>query len=351
MKKRILGFSIALVFILSSFAGCGSSVGGKNNASGSAPAEGGTQSADYVLTQSDGYGADTDNEDSSPELKKSDNVTASSLTGTGSSIDTVNNAILAERKIIRSANLSIEVENFDEARGNINSIINGIGIIQESNVITERIYIDDELKLLKRGNIVLRVYKDKFDSVFNNLKGIGDVTSETINGHDVTDQFVDTESRLRLLKLEQERLEEYLVKLNDLDQIFRTESRLTEIRHEIENLTVNLNKMNSLVELSTISISMNEKNPYENKKPVKVTYWQELLENLESSLEGIVRFLGDLLIFIVAIIPVLLVIGLFGLVCLLIYRSVRKRIRNKSASGGIQEQNKTHNNETDSMKE
>lgn len=328
VKKRIFAILIVSVLILSSFVGCGSSKNSAEFDAKSSPAV--TQSQDFsnydLAMTVDGENGNYAGVEA-PQEAKTDEVDATSIAGSGSTVDTINSAILSERKMIRSANISIEVDNFDEARNSINTIINGIGIVQESNVVTDKVYVDGEYKPLKSGTIVLRVYKEKFDSVFNNLKGIGDVTNEIINGQDVTDRFIDTESRLRLLKLEQERLETYLAKLDDLDKIFRTESRLTEIRYEIESLTVNLNKMSDLVELSTITLSMREKNPYEDKKPVKETYWQRLSENLKSSFEGVVSFLGEFFIFIIAAIPVLIMLGLFGLLVLFIYRKIKKRSR------------------------
>ncbi|MEN6314295.1 MAG: DUF4349 domain-containing protein [Clostridiaceae bacterium] len=344
--KRLIGISIAILLMLSIFAGCGSSKSAESTASdfggaSVAPAQNpaGKITAEFSEAQSAGSegdyrsgvenGAAQGNTGSTEAPKETDALAfADSLAGTGSTLDSVNNAILAERKIIRSANLTIEVENFDEACNNINSIILGIGIVQQSNINTDRVYVDNQLKLVKNGTIVLRVDKDKFDTVINNLMGIGDVYNQAINGQDVTDRFVDTESRLRLLKLEQSRLEAYLVKLEDLDKIFKTESRLTEIRQEIESLTGNLNKMSSLVELSTITITLNEKYPGAEKMTKPMTYWQRLLNKLKSSLEGVVEFTGDLLIFVISAIPVLILLGLFLMLGIFIYRKIPRKSRN-----------------------
>jgi hypothetical protein len=343
MFKRFVGIIIVVVLMLSVFAGCGA----KSETASAAPVM-----ADQGAARSDGNLNVTFSEDkitpqetandygeSGSETDKSADATAEapaasepasaaaadSIAGTGNTIENVSNAILADRKIIRSANLTIEVENFDEACNSINSIILGIGIVQQSNITSEKYYVDDKVKLIKRGTIVLRVSKDKFDTVIGSLTGIGVVYNQQINGQDVTGQFVDTESRLRLLKIEQSRLEAYLMKLDDLDKIFRTESRLTEIRQEIESLTGNLKKMSSLVEDSTITLTMNEKYPDSDKQQKPVTYGQKLLNNLKSSLEGVLQFLGDLLIFIIAALPILILLGLFVLLGLFIYRRIPRK--------------------------
>jgi tRNA(Ile)-lysidine synthase TilS/MesJ len=110
-------------------------------------------------------------------------------------------------------------DDFDAAYGKISSLILGIGFVQETNINTDRVYIDNVLKLVKNGTIVLRVDRSKFDKVLNGLKEIGAVTNWSIQGEDVTEKYYDTESRLKLLRLEEERVIEYLKKITDPDKI------------------------------------------------------------------------------------------------------------------------------------
>lgn len=324
MNKKVFGIILAVILIVATFAGCGSSSYKSDTASQPAAPSGARD--DVTVESFDGnYSSAVKGSGSSyaEEPKSEESIEADSLTGIGGSTVDVSNAILAERKIIRSANLSIEVEDFDTAFNNIEQIILGIGFIQETNIDTDKIYVDDEQRLVKSGTLVLRVDKSKFDSVLGKLRGVGEVYNYTTNGQDVTDQYVDVESRLRLLKMEQEKLESYLAKLNDLDDIFRTESRLTEIRYEIESLTGNLNKLASLVDLSTITIRMNEK--YPGYEPKKVTYGDRLLDSLKESLFQVVEFLGDFLIIIVSALPVLLILGILALIVVLIYKRIPKK--------------------------
>lgn len=327
MQKRIIGIILALIMMVSVFTGCGSSKSSNTAASPKASASGAASDmANYSIAEK----ADYDGVEESKE-KPAREEEADSLAGSGSSVSAadVSNAILAERKIIRSANLTIEVENFDSAFSNIESILLGIGFIQETNINTDRVYVDEKQVLVKNGTIVLRVDKTKFDSVIGKLRGIGDVFNYTTNGQDVTEQYVDVESRLRLLKMEQEKLESYLAKIDDLDKIFQAESKLTDIRYQIESLTGNLNKLSSLVDLATITINMNERRP--DYKPKPESYGDKLLNSLKESLFQVVEFLGDLLIFIVAALPVLIFLGLFILLGVFIFRRIPKK-RKKDAS-------------------
>ncbi|HPV02262.1 MAG TPA: DUF4349 domain-containing protein [Clostridiales bacterium] len=311
MKRKLFGLFLAASLLMTAAAGCAS-----KKAEMTTPAD--RSSSAGRSTAGSGY-------DVLPEAASEEAAYGDSLAGLGNLVDDISNPILDERKIIRSANLSIEVENFDTAFGNIKTIINGIGFIQETNINTERVYDNEEVKFIKRGTIVLRVDRSKFDSVLDRLNGIGEVYNYTTHGDDVTEQYYDVESRLRLLRLEQEKIEAYLAKLNDLDQIFKAESKLTEIRYQIESLTGKLNKLSSLVELSTITIDMYEKRPGSDAKPM--TYGEKLLESLKGSLLGVVEFLGGFLLFIVSALPVLILLALFAWVCVAVYRRIARNRR------------------------
>lgn len=265
-----------------------------------------------------------ENQTESAPAENADNSTA--LTGTGEASRVINNPIINQRKIIRNANITVEVDNFDTAYGKIEYIISNIGYVQESKINKTKHYVNGKEVLVTSGVIIIRVDAEKFNGVLKDIKGLGLLTDENIKTDDVTSQFFDVESRLRLVKYEESRLEEYLKKIEDPDTIFKTESRLTDIRHEIEQLTGTLNKLSDLVKLSTITINMNEKLPESLTKPVETSYLGKLKNNFLESLNGVVEFLGELLLFIVASLPTLFILGIIAFAAYSVYK---KFFRNK----------------------
>jgi len=235
--------------------------------------------------------------------------------------------ILAQRKVIRNANLKLEVDDFYTSYGNLQSMITGIGFIQESNIHRDYYMFDGERRSRITGDITIRVDARHFDNTLNDVKGLGDVIDDRIYSTDVTDQFFDTEGRLKILKIEYEYLEEYMRSLKDPDSIFKTRMRMTELQTEIERLTGTLNKWSDLVELSTIYIRLEEKYPEEMTKKTE-TYWDRLKNSVKNMLTGIIEAIGDLLIFIIEAIPTLVVLGILFLIGLRIYR---KHIKKKKA--------------------
>lgn len=251
---------------------------------------------------------------------------------TGENSVSSTNKILEERKIIRNANITLEVEDFEKAYSKIEYLISNIGFIQESRINKEKHYINSEEILLTSGVIIVRVEAAKFSTVLKDIKGLGLLIEENIKSDDVTEKFFDVESRLRVVRYQESRLEEYLKKVEDPDIIFKTEKQLTEIRHEIETLTGTLNKLNDLVELSTITINMDEKLPYEEKpEKEEESYLGKLKQAFLESFEEVVDFCAEFIIGVVAALPALFLLGIIFIIVFLIYkRFIRKKIKQKS---------------------
>lgn len=322
MNKKLV-LTISMLLILSIFTGC-------------------KKSADYEADLNMKYEAEyqettvannkasskLNNQLNSAEGSLDDSIEqAEALTGSGThSVPNVSD-ILAQRKIIRDANVTIEVEHgkFEVAKGRIESLITAIGFIQESNIRKDPIYNEDEKQYVVRGYITVRIRADRFESFLSDISGIGEVIDQTTSSQDITGQYIDTESRLKVYRIEYDAIVEYLKALKDPDAIFKTQSRLTQIRAEIESLTGTLNRWNDLVNLSTVRIDLYERNPYVKDNGGKHTYWDRLLAALGNSLTGIVRAIGDLIIFIIEAIPTLVILTIIGFATYLIYKKSKKK--------------------------
>lgn len=323
--KKALMAALAILIALTALTGCASKRAADTTAATTAgyyPME--TRAATYKSSYDEaggikvGFSEATPNDAAYEETQKAMNgealsgVTGTGYTGSGANTST-NLDILAQRKIIRNANISLEVDDFYKQYGNIQSMIAGIGYVQEIN--TSRQYYDykGERKSRITGNITIRVDAKQFDNIINGIKGLGEITDDRVYSNDITDQFFDTEGRLKILKIEYEFLEEYMMSLKDPDSIFKTRMRMTDLQTEIERLSGTLNKWKDLVELSTIYIQMTEKYPEEMQK-TKTTYWDRLKKAVENSLTGIVEAIGDLVIFVIEAIPTLVILAIIGLV-------------------------------------
>jgi len=238
--------------------------------------------------------------------------------------------ILAERKVIFSGNITVEVEDFSEAYGKIKSFLVGIGYVQSVDITKDKIEIDGEEVYISRGIIVIRVARDQFEAAMSNIGETGFVLDQKVYSNDVTDQFFDIEARLKLLRIEEDRLLSYLEDIKDPDTIFKYEARLTQIRTEIESLTGTLNKLSDLIALSTITINMRELEPDSIEKPAE-GFFARLGAGFVKSVKAVVKFLGSFVIFLAKAIPVMLVAAVFAAAVLGAVLGIRKCVKKRRA--------------------
>lgn len=332
MLKRFSGFLALMLLTFTLLSGCGFSSSGKSSDNkAEAPRTAGV--SDYTMANEDAkvkvqfdesVGAEPAAATATNgEVQKDNGQTA--IVATGANNQSLTNAILDQRKVIRNANISIIVDSYEKTYGKIQSLVEGSGngYIQQSSVSKQGSYG-------KSGMIIVRVDADKFSQILNNVKGLGEVIDANESTEDITEKFYDTESELRLLKYEQSRLEEYLKKISDPDTIFRTESRLTEIRHQIENLTGILNKLSNLVKLSTITINISEKSVDAKNLNKEKTYLEKLFGGFTDSMKGVGNFFGELILLLVTLIPALVILALCAWIIWIFYRKYRKDNEEKS---------------------
>ena len=86
-----------------------------------------------------------------------------------------------------------------------------------------------------QGRVVLKVPVDRFDAVFDAVVAIGEVDSQHIEAEDVTERFVDLESRQATLATSIDRIRGFLAQTTNVDEISRLESELTnrEAEHDV----------------------------------------------------------------------------------------------------------------------
>lgn len=331
--KKFLVVFIIVILLLCTITGCASQ--NKMETSGATAASPKSSSIDDVALA---FNENVSNEVAYGQYEKGGQIdeSAKGIVGTGYSgasvSDTAQSAtldILSQRKVIRNANIAMEVEDFYAAYGNLQSMIKGIGYVSESNIHRDFYIYENERKTRVTGDITLRIDARHFDNILSDIKGLGEVIDDRIYSNDVTDQYFDTEGRLKMLKIEYEYYEEYMRLLTKPEDVFKTRTRMTELQTEIERLTGTLNKWNDLVQLSTIYISMTEKYPDEMTRTQNNTYWDRMANAFNRSVTGVVNALGDLLIFIIEAVPTLVVLAFFAWVA---YRIVKMLIEKKKSN-------------------
>jgi len=105
------------------------------------------------------------------------------------------------------------------------------------------------------ASLTLRVPSAQFTEALRRLRALdADVTSSTVNGQDVSDQFVDLKARLAAKQAEEDRYNALLTRAATVDEILKVDAALSNVRTQIEQLQGQVNSINSRTQFSTITV-------------------------------------------------------------------------------------------------
>jgi hypothetical protein len=229
-----------------------------------------------------------------------------------------------ERLIIRNANLDIVVQDTEETVDNLNVMAEELGgYVIESNLQQYEEGMEARLRI--------RVPADSLDTALNRIRELAvEINSQNVSGQDVTEEYVDLQSRMRHLEATEERLLTFMQEAEDTEAALQVYDRLQNIQAEIEQVRGRIQYLEESAAMATINVNIT---PSELAQPIQVGGWrpQGTLRDAFESLIKVLQFLVDALIVIVVLIaPVvaliaLPLIGLFFLVRGVIRRRRRKK--------------------------
>lgn len=160
----------------------------------------------------------------------------------------------ADRKIIRNGDMSFEVEGYDSAVVQINKIAaeeGGFVATTESEKLP-----NGKVK----GSVIVRVPPDRLDTLVLKLRGLGDLKNSRISAQDVTKQFTDLAAQLKAAQTMEKRLLQLIDSgKGEVKDLIEAEKQLGTWRERIETLTGEINYYSNLVSLSTLTVSLMER--------------------------------------------------------------------------------------------
>lgn len=235
---------------------------------------------------------------------------------TGSSVahdtDSVNlQAAEPAKMIIYNAELSLVVKDSGVAQEEITSMIEGLeGYVSNSSSYT---YSGG----LRRITLTLRLPAGKFNEAMSALRDMAmEVTQETIGTEDVTQEYVDLESRLRALEAKADRLEELMEQAEDTEAVLAVYEQLSQTQIEIEQTKGRMQYLERSAAMATITVSLT---PDELSQPIEVAGWRPggvAKESFQALIKAFQWLINALIRIVILVLPVLLFLG--GLLYLVI---------------------------------
>jgi hypothetical protein len=169
------------------------------------------------------------------------------------------------RLIIKDAELRLAVENTDRAIDRTTQIVADVG----GYIISSRVWYQDWMgESYKYATLTLGIPVDQFETAMRRLRDLAlRVVDETAAGQDVTDEYVDLESRLRNLEATRDRIRTFLDQAQDVEEALEVNEELAAVEEEIEQVQGRMNYLFDRAGFSTITVQIDPELPTPTPTP------------------------------------------------------------------------------------
>jgi hypothetical protein len=162
-------------------------------------------------------------------------------------------AQILDRMVIRTAQLTVEVQDMESALTHARAIASQAGgFVSASNTHLQR--DDDQDRMV--ADLTLQVRSDSADSAMSDLRALGKVSSETSGSQDVTDEYVDLDSNLRNLQASETAILKLMDKATQISDVLSLQRELTNVRGQIERIQGRKTYLERRTDMATITLSL-----------------------------------------------------------------------------------------------
>ena len=157
-----------------------------------------------------------------------------------------------ERKLIKTGNVTLKVEDVKKTKTAIDKICIDFKAYvsnEEQNNLGDRF----------QHTLVIRIPADNFDPLTKLIEALASkVESKSVTVHDVTEEFIDAEARLKTKKDLAARYHEILKAAKSVADILEVEKQIGILQAEIESVEGRLKYMKDQVSFSTLDLTYYE---------------------------------------------------------------------------------------------
>lgn len=167
----------------------------------------------------------------------------------------------ADRKIIRNAELTMEVASTTETQHRVVSIAEAHG----GFVVTSEAKQKENAEPAKRTldiKLVVRVPSQQFGAVLDKIRGLAsNLNQENVTGQDVTEEFIDLEARIKTQRALEAQFLQIMKQASKVDDALEVQRQIADVRTDIERLEGRKRFLENRASLSTITVNLQSAKP------------------------------------------------------------------------------------------
>jgi hypothetical protein len=231
---------------------------------------------------------------------------------------------VGERIVIRSAELSIVVENPAQAMDAIIRLASEMkGFVVNSSLYQTQ---TPEGAQVQEGTITIRVPAERLDEALGRIRALvenpeTDILSQNIYGQDVTKEYTDLQSRLRNLEDAAEQLRKIMDTATKPEEVLQIYNELRQVNEQIEVLKGQIKYYEESAAMSAITVTLRAK---EAVAPITIGTWKPegvARDAIRALIRAYQALVSGAIWLVLFCLPVALPIGIVGW---LIWRGFRR---------------------------
>lgn len=252
-------------------------------------------------------------------------------------------------KLVYSADIDVETKDIDFALDSIYAKIKEYGgIIQDENRRNMgNVVYDDYYRHTSNASayIYVRVPQENYDAFINSIEdkdGNIVVCNISKNVQNMTKVYYDTESRLRSLRIQEERLFNFMESAKSVSEMLDVEDRLTDVQYEIDSATNSLATIDNDVKYSKVSLEIQEVVKYTDKQENPKNFFERVWGYMTDSLDNFLDNCEDIIEVAIYAIPNIFLLVVFYFVIVKVFRVIKAKRKAKkeklNKSNGIEDE-------------
>jgi hypothetical protein len=189
-----------------------------------------------------------------------------------------------KKQLIKDGRLGIRTSELELTKTHIDSLI-----AREGGYYASEVFNNDDYQMA--WQLRVRIPAPRFEAFIARLEGGGnEILYKEIDTRDVTDQFIDLNTRLETKKVYLQRYRQLLSQAKNVKEILEIEEKIRLLEEEIDSTTGRLNYLSDQVAYSTLDLNLSKQKAFTYKPRHRDSYRERLKQSLSKGWYAFIDF-------------------------------------------------------------
>ena len=241
---------------------------------------------------------------------------------TENGVGSTGDAVIEDRKIIKTVYETVETEKYDDAVDAVKSKANALG----GYFVSSRYTGGANAENARKASFEIRIPAEKLSDFTSEVEGVATVLTYNETANDVTLSYVDIASRISVLEAKEESLLEMAKSAKTTSELLEIEKYLSDVQATLASLRAQKQSYDTLVAYSTVHLDVRE---VLHERVTDGSFFSEVGSDFTKSLSAIGLFFRSVGVFLLGSSPILLLLAAVGIGIAFLIRAVLRKDKKK----------------------